>query len=418
MPVVRELINRISFKVNPADKKNAETAFNNLKAQGAGAVAAFGGIGGAAKKALTAIGLLTAAGTKMFTEFESNKAVTRFFSRSIEEANQLSDIVNKLRGSEIISQRELEQAKASLSTLTVDLGGIDKILPLLAEVTVARPDLDFNQVVGLVTQFVKTGDLDALERLGAINKDVAERFKLAQLNANSAIKGQRNLFEFLSRSLLENEEKIRSNADAVRDDLGFAFKEVGKQASDFTLKFGKETSGQVKETVQLVRDMLKELNESTAFWEGLRETITTINTALKGTIALAKLLSGDTSGTIEKNKQREIEETKRRDIALEDAGLSLDLPMGEFLSRGFQQLIGGINTSSKSFAGASSEAAQSLNQTSVNLSGEIKVIGQNLQGLDTADMAKQITDRVISKVSEGFKNVAAQSGRQVSAGGL
>ncbi len=305
MGVVRELVNRISFKINPGDKAKAENAMKGIEAKGAGTIAFFKGLGGAIDTALKAIAGLTAAGAKMFTEYESNQAVSRFFSRSVEEVKQLSDALDTLSGSEIISKREREQAKALFSKITPDVDQIVKILPILEDITIARPDLDFEQVVELTTQFVKTGDIDALENLGAVGKDTAEAFRLAQLNASTAIKGQRNLFQFLAEGLDRNKEKIKENADLVRDDLGFSFKALAKEASDFTLQFGEETAKPIKEIVIIARDLIKELNESDEFWEGVRSGAEATLEIIKEAIQLAKILKGEEEDPAQPKSQRE-----------------------------------------------------------------------------------------------------------------
>lgn len=293
MPVIRELVNRISFKINPGDKAKAENAMKGIESKGAGTIAFFKGLGGVIGAALKLIAGFTVAGAKMFTEFETNQAVSRFFSRSIEEAEKLSGALDKISGSEIISRREREQAAAALSKLTVPIKDIERVIPILAEVTVARPDLDFPQVIDLVTKFVKTGDIEALEQIGAVGKDTAEAFRLAQLNTQTAIKGQRNLFQFLSEGLDRNKEKIKENADAVRDDLGFSFKAFAKEASDFTLQFGEETAPVIKEIITIARDMIKELNESDEFWKSVKSGAESTLEIIKEAIELAKILTGD-----------------------------------------------------------------------------------------------------------------------------
>lgn len=311
MSVIRELVNRISFKINSGDKAKAENAMKGIEAKGAGTIAFFKGLGGAINKTLKLIAGLTIAGTKMFTEFETNQAVSRFFSRTQEEAKQLSDALDKLSGSEIISKREREQAEAALSKLTVPVEDIEKVIPILAEVTVARPDLDFKEVIELTTQFVKTGDIDALEQIGAVGKDTAEAFRLAQLNASTAIKGQRNLFQFLSEGLDRNKEKIKENADLVRDDLGFSFKALAKEASDFTLQFGEETAKPIREIVIVIRDLIKELNESDEFWEGVRSGAEATLEIIKEAIALAKILTVDEDEEKTVTQRQAIEDLNR-----------------------------------------------------------------------------------------------------------
>lgn len=459
MPIIRELINRISFKVNPGDKAKADAAMEGMEAKGAGTIAFFKSLGGAINKTLKAIGLLTAAGAKMFTEYETNQAVSRFFSRTQEEAKQLSDALDKLSGSEIISKREREQAEAALSKLTVPVDQIARILPILEDITVARPDLDFEQVVGLTTQFVKTGDIDALENLGAVGKDTAEAFRLSQLNASTAIKGQRNLFQFLAENLDRNKEKIKENADLVRDDLGFSFKSLAKEASDFTLNFGKETAPVVKEIVIIIRDLIKELNESDEFWVSVKTGAESTLSVIKEAIALAKILAGDEEvapieaiddpgslKTIAKNIRNVFDkgyfEASR--IALENrekfAEQEIEKRGGrkEFRDQGFREFLDKQEAElnkvfiRESMQDSINEPGQSSQRGALGATGgtgqkvtyevsfsPLVIEGKNIQNLDLVPMQEELNKAVINEVRDTFIGVAAQSGRLVGiSGGL
>ncbi len=403
MPVVRELINRISFKVNPGDKKNAEKAFSDMKGGAAGVIGVAKGLTGAFGLALKAVGMLTAAGTAMRVEFEKNRAVSRFFSRSTEEAQQLSDIVDKIRGNPIISRRELEQAKASLSKLTVDLTQIDNILPLLAEVTVARPDLDFSQVIALITEFTKTGDINALEKIGAVGKDTAEAFRLAQMNTEQAIKGQQNLFAFISQGLQDNKEKIKENADAVRKDLGYALKEVSRESSDFAFTYGEKTLPAIKEATLAARDLMKELNASKPLWDKIDSSVS----GIVNTLQLARKF-------VDSPLENLPEVAKTMLTPMVPGGGLIKEQLDKLPSPTIEQYKEGVfkeQNEQMIKTGGVAGAVKSL----LELTGVIEIKGSgNLEGKDFQDMKRALNE----DIKKSLRNVAAANNQLVPTGGL
>lgn len=293
MPVIRELVNRISFKINPGDKAKAENAMKGIESRGAGTIAFFKGLGGVIGAALKAIAALTTVGTALFKSYQDNKSVVRFFAGSTEEALKFSKALDTLSDSEIISKKELAEAEARFARLTVSGDKIVKILPILEDITIAKPKFDFPEVVDIAVSFIKEGSIDALEELGAISTKTAEKYRLSGLSFDKSIKGQENRFQFLAKNLDENKERLKELAELAKKDLTFSFSRLTKEASDFALKFGETTAPVIKEIVTIARDMIKELNESDEFWKSVKSGAESTLEIIKEAIELAKILTGD-----------------------------------------------------------------------------------------------------------------------------
>jgi hypothetical protein len=406
MPVVRELINRITFKVNQGDKAKAESAFSDMQKSGASLI---GFTKGLTKTALASITSLTVAGAKLFTDLEKDQASVKFFSKTNEEAQKLLDIVDQIRGNEIISRRERAQAASIFSQLNIDIGQIEKALPILRDISIAQPKLDFPQTVELFAQFVKTGDIDSLMQLGAAGKELAEQLKLANVDISQSVKGQINRAQLLTQELDKQKVRISELAEEQKNTLTFGFRALTKEASDFTTKFGEKTAPAMKEIVTIARDLIKELNESEDFWDSVESGSKAILEILKSAISLAKEVSTIFGGSQEEFNRLAKEKAKGR-----QSGGVLDLPLTEAISLGFKKAFGDFFSEG---ARRNLEAFENKKTFNLELNGEIKVKGENLQGVDTAGMSRDLTKQIGDSLKEDLKAIAAQSGRPVATGG-
>ena len=279
MAVVRELINRVGFRIDRGSLKNAENAFGKLQGSGVSAASL---IGGGFKTLLGTLTTVTTAGLKLFSDFEKDVATVKFFSRSADEASRLLNAVEKIRGAESVSARERAQAAAEFSKLAgVSAESLGDVIPILERISVAQPELDFPDVVQRFVEFIRTGDISALESLGAIGKDLAETFRLSGLNLEQSVKGQRNRFQLLNSELVKSRDRINELAAEFEQTFTFDVTALTTQLSDFTLKFGETTAPAVSELLNSITGTLKELNESESLWESISETINDTSDFLK-----------------------------------------------------------------------------------------------------------------------------------------
>jgi len=421
--VVRELINRISFKINPADKANAQKAFANIKRDAATVIA---GTKKIAKATLAAITTLTVAGAKIFTDFEKDVASVKFFSRTNEEAEKLLEIVNEIRGEGIISKRERGQAAAILAELTAPLAAFERALPILKDISIAQPKLDFPQTVKLFAEFVQSGDIEPLRQLGAVGKDLAEQLSLANLDLNQSVKGQQNRAELLTAELDKQKDRIKDLATEQKQSLTFAFRGLAKEASDFSFNFGEETAPQIKEIVSLIRDTIKELNESEDFWGTVKTGADAILGTLNAALNIAKILRQKKKEDDEKVESvvglteaarfardvsnlglfEALKEARKRVKAAEGAEGGGDI--GGF----FKNLTLSSDENRELFSKSGRSGAQLIE---VNLNGEISVKG--IEGPGGEQLKSKVSEEIVTGIKESFRNVAAQSGRAVSTGG-
>ncbi len=441
MPVVRELKNRVSFDVAPGTVANAEKSFSKIKGSG---LSAIGAIKGGFKGILTAIGAVAASGTGLFVEFEKNIATAKFFSKSDEEARKLLDTVNKLRGSEVISRRERAQASAELSKLSTNVRNqLEGVLPILEDISIAQPSLDFPATIKVFAEFVKSGDIEGLEQLGAVGKDLGEQLKLANLNVEQTIKGQQNRFQHLYGLLGKNRDRIKELREEQEQTLTFSFRTLSKEASDFTLQFGEKTAPELRKLIVEVKDTIKALNESESFWNTVKSTLSITADILKGlgkgTEAIGALFSGDweklrkmreeatgeqpeqisPGQLIEIGGEKAIEglstagsaiqnEVKRGidEFAEESRKLYID-PAKEKISQGKSLIEQTINRVKKE-----------VTETKISIDGQIKLVGENISNLNMeaveAKLNQTLEDKIIRPLTNSYKNLAAANGAPVT----
>ncbi len=443
MPIVRQLINRVSFKVDSADKANAEKTFASIK--------------GAAAKVLTAIAAITGAGATMFTEAESNRASVNFFSRSKEEADKLLQVVKEIRGEGVISERERLQAAAIISQLVPDIDDFKAILPVLRDISIAQPKLDFPDVVKIFAEFVKTGDIESLRQLGAVGKDLAEQLVIAGVNVEDSIKGQVNRAELLTQEFEKQKERIRELAELQKNTLLFGFRQMTTEASNFTLKFGKETSPIIKEVVGDITGMLNALNESEGFWNTVRGTVELSRSSLKGLKdTFSEIEEFFSPKEIEKREKTRVEGFKERrteyiQILQEDAEVGeFPIPKGsvsqdkaeakfrEILAKKALDELFPLNVPGEDFGESRSQGVKGRSiwsrfldwlpddpgmsfsdpdKKTIEINGKIVVEGKNLQGADMRVLGSEIRESILGQFKEANRNIIAKSGGDTGIGG-
>lgn len=428
MPIVRELINRVSFKVNPGDKANAEKAFLSIK--------------NAASKVLKGIGLITAAGAKMFTEAESNRASVKFFSRTNEEAEKLLQIVKEIQGEGIISERERLQAAAILSELIPEAEQLKDSLSILKDISIAQPKLDFPQTVQLFAEFVKTGDIDSLRQLGAVGKDLAEQLSIANIDIEQSVKGQVNRAELLTQELEKQKLRIRELANEQKNTLLFGVRQLATEASNFTLKFGEETSSAIGDVVKEITAMLNALNKSEGFWKTVRSTVEISRSSLKALKnTFNEIEEFFSPKEIDKREKERVEGFKKRKkefirVIQENAEISsFPIPKGsasqdaikaEFNKRLINNLLP-LNVPGEEIGESRAQGVRGRSLLSrfreslpddpgikFTIDGKIIVEGRNLQGANIDQLGPEIQAEI---VKEAHRNIIAKSGGETGIGG-
>ncbi|MBU2645884.1 hypothetical protein KKI24_14340 [bacterium] len=443
MTVVRELVNRISFKVNPGDKANAEKAFSNMKNQAGGTLGFIKGLGPAINTALTAITGLVAAGSLFKTNSEKDTATVRFYSRMTEEANKLLKVMDKLKGGnrEIVSKREVEAAGAMFSQLS--LGGknaqmFEKFAPLMKLIAKANPKMDFTEVAKAIKSWAETGDLEALKQLGAVGVEIAEAIRLSGLDINNAIKGQENKLNYIFGKLKEKENKLAELVKLQESTQIFAWQGMAKEGSDFLYNFGENTSPAITKAVSAIRDMLKELNESDGFWEGVRTAVNGIQAMIESTLEMIERIrtmmnpetppegelphssmSDAARGQIgyyrsmyDPNYKQPAEESKPGPYGRYDYGASAN--QDKYKNQDFSGIAGLISSVKEKVQQGVDRQTWLKSEQTVTVKGEITIKGENTGNLDLSTITKQVSEAVVGNIKTSLKNIAAANSVPVS----
>lgn len=373
MPVVRELINRISFKPVPGDVENVQAKFLNIKTVGLGAITA-----------------ITGAGNKLFADFQKDVQTVKFFSKTNEEAEALLDTVEKIRGAETVSKRERAQAAAEFAKLSnINAKDIEGIIGLLERVAVAQPELDFPETIQTFVEFVKTGDISSLENLGAIGKELGEQLRLGNFSAEQTIKGQENRFQFVGNLLQKNRERINELAADFETTLPFALEKSSKAISDIFSNLGQLTGPEMTDFVNSVTNVIRELNESKEFWEVVRGTL-----GLMKDILDAGALGIRTIGNVFSGDFEAIGEDFSKTSQLRQPGAQKQKGFGEVFGE-IRDFVGGKFGSEKQ---------------EVEVKGELVIRGEDVGNLDMQQIQGTVNQMIEEKVVQPMRNIIARKG--------
>lgn len=404
MPVVRELINRISFKINPADRKNAEDTFVKMKNLGSGVIDAIKGIG-------VAFAGAAAVGTKSFSEFEKDTARLDFFVRTQEEADQLLILFDKVASrSDVISQRQARAGASIFSTLNLTNEQVQKLIPFLEKLSVARPDLGFVKIGEVLREIIAGGDLDAINQIVPGFKDEFEKLSKTKFPETfGAITGEQR-GEILLELLEQSRKRINDLAKKQTETLTFEFKALQKQTSDFSLRFGKEISAPLKETVEIVRELVVELNKSEGFWKFVKETAEIVRDAFqfvkdvqeKG---IGVAVTGAETEEEAKNLIRDIKEEKKTPGELiQDVRDFID-PAAKGFQELFQKLPQQGLLAPRQEKSPTKIPDQSIN---INLDGRIRVESDN--GIELEKVSTDLTSQIFNTLRDSLNNITAANG--------
>ena len=277
MPTVRELKNRITFDVDKATVTNAENTFKKLKGGAKVVISTVKAVG-------LAITALVAASAKQFIDLEKDIGATNFFSRSKEDAEELLALTKDIaRVSLTTSQKEAGQASALLSQIP----GIERfrkeLLPILEEISVANPKLDFTGVTEAFTRLAKDGNLDELKNLIPGSAELLEKLALSTFNFADRTKTAANRTELFLQQISKVRPELKRLADEQRETLAFQGVGISKETSDFFSNFGRSTAGPMAELFKEIRLTIRELNSNEAFWIAVESSAKGVAEAFKTT---------------------------------------------------------------------------------------------------------------------------------------
>ena len=408
MPVVRELINRISFKISRAEKEAAKKTFDNLKTAGKETIGIIKGVG-------TALAGAAALGSKSFSDFEKDTARLDFFVRNQEEAESLIESFNKIaQRSDVISSRQARAGAAIFSTLNITNEQIQELIPSLEKLSVARPDLGFVKIGEVLREIIAGGDLEAINQIIPGFKDEFEKLSKTKFPETfGAITGEQR-GEILLELLEKSRQRINDLAKKQTETLTFEFKALQKQTSDFSLRFGKEISEPLRETVEIVRELITELNKSEGFWGTVKSAAEAIKSAfeiIKGTQEdIGK--EGIIGGTFGKALSEDVENAKDIFNTIKAAGQEFlfptaeqqVLPAREQTEFGIEKLPGiGIPRPEK--LPSAKVPDQSIN---INLDGRIRV--ENESGVELEQVSENLSQQIFSQLRDSLNNITASNG--------
>ncbi len=432
MPVVRELINRIGFKVNKGDLANVENSFGKIKGKGKGLIGFFGNLTKAIKGVSLALIGIASVGAVQFSKLEKNRALTRFFVTSTEQAKGLRLEMAKIRGeSDVISKLEAEKAVSIFSRL--NLKDITKnfkdIVPILTDISSATLKLDLPEVVSALVDFVKSGDIGQLEQFGGSVKDLAEKLSIAGFDA-SRLKTQEAKFKFIFEILSKNRNLFRKLAKDQEKTLTYAGKRVETQFNDFFANFGENTAEPIRQLLNEIAIVMKSINDNEDFWDAVKNGAIAVKDAFVETKSLiiqinklgllgffkSKLDEGKTTKTPEidpliSKPVLDFEDSLIKDIILGIKRSIKDSPskkeIGEILTH--KPLNLPLPDTPKPNLFGKKQPGQSI-----NINAEIILRGENIEGINLDNIKTEITRTIKEVISQPFKSLAAEYGGGIS----
>jgi len=306
MPVVRELVNRISFKISPADKKNALSAMDKMDKRAGDTIKRVGGIG---KAISLAIAGLATAGTAAVVDMEKKSSRINFFARNQEEAEALFAIFDKIAAStDQISRRQAQAGASIFAGMPIKLNQVEELSELAGQLALARPELGFEKIAEIMRSVVQGGDLDAFSRIVPGFKDAQEILEKTTFGKTFGEITSRQRGDLLISELVKKQGRIAELARKHQETtlaLTQAFKGVG---SDFILKFGEDVQPAINEGLKLATELIKDLIESKGLWEAIGATVNGIVTFIKASRDILKPTE-EGKETVRKVKEKQIEES-------------------------------------------------------------------------------------------------------------
>ncbi|MCK5601206.1 hypothetical protein KAR91_05035 [Candidatus Pacearchaeota archaeon] len=409
MPTVRELKNRITFNVDKSTVANAENTFGKLKKGAVSVISIVKGVG-------AAIVSVVALSSKQFIELEKDIGATNFFSRSKEDAKELLRLTQDIaKLSVTTSQREGGQAAAILSQIP----GIEKfrkeLLPILEEISIANPKLDFTGVTDAFSQLVKEGNLDALKNLIPGSAELLEKLALSTFNFADRTKTAANRTQLFLEQINKVRPELKRLADDQRKTLGFQAAGISKETFDFFTNFGRTVAPEMTKLFEEIRLTIRELNENESFWQGVKEAAELVRDAFREAVFLAKLLSGDEETAKEAIRiGREKEAEDRALFEKQKKQIINLLPSFGTIASGTGNLLTGAL---KNQPTQSEKEAILGGPLDININGRFEVDVRGADNVDGNQLTEGISKTVIGAIKEKMRNVAAQNGRVVATGG-
>jgi len=399
MALVRELINRISFKINPADKKNLDDFTAKMNKS-------FFGLISNAKKIGLGLASAIGIGGRQILSFEKQISETEFFSRSVEEAKRIREIFAQIaKDNDAISKIQAQSGAAIISQLNISTAQVKTLAPLLDKIDRARNKLDFKDVSLLLSQAVggASGDIDALKALIPGIKNLAELIRKSNFGKPFGDLTEQLRLKVVLDQLIAQQERLNDlgkerNTDLQRqvDIFQNLLSDIftpGKKMNEF---FTRMLSSVNVLLTSLRRGQLFTPEEFKAQKQKDKEKIKSIIKPIRD----IKLPSF--RGRTQRNeKSRERMEVRRQEN-IEDVGNFLK-SLFPFGSETKTETTLTPNNQGKT----NGDEGKSIN---VSVNGTIRVEGAN--GMEISQMSSELTERIFSEFKTGLNNVRAQNGEQ------
>jgi len=258
--VVRELINRISFQVDNAEKKKVTNLMKNIDKAGLSTVhgvkGLLKGVTAAALAALTAGGAIT-------VKYEKAISRANFFSTSVIEADKLKAALNKIaKETDSISDLEAAQAAGILSQMRLTSKQIGEFLPFLRNVSIARRDLDFTDVAENFREVISGGNLDKLIELIPGFKTTVELLSKTKFKAPFGDLTDVQRAKVVLQAYKDSAGALDELAKAQKETLDLQLEETSAAFSNLGKHFGDGLKPGMIEVLKLVEDTMKTLKEA------------------------------------------------------------------------------------------------------------------------------------------------------------
>lgn len=410
MPVVRELINRISIQLDKGSKKNADNAFDDISKRGKNSA-------GSIKKAFATIGigLSLKEVADSITEIEQNTASAKFFSRSNKEATTLLDLFSKIeKRSDLISKRESQRALATASSFAIETDTLKQLLPFLEKIQEARPGMDFDIITQRLGDVIKSGDLQALQDLIPGIKSDLELLSKSTFGKPFGDITQQQRAILTLETLVKNRERLNELAKEQSSTITIETNKLKESVSDFGTSFGEKTAPAIKDLLHEINTTLDLLNSSEKFWNTVSNAIGGISSLLSNSRDLLGSISGEKgsfSGSL--SSQFNQFQDRRAKEGLTDLRTILGKVKGAVSSpfeSGGTFEHGLLTPVFRPLIGLLEKLGVKGNKQEV--SGEVRVVleGRNVNGMDVKKM-EQIANQVVNdRVITPIQNIRARNG--------
>jgi len=256
--IIRELVNLISFKTDKQSVTKMNASFADVAKSAAKITAGF-------------VTGMSAIGQKFYIDMESSISRAKFFGTQIDSIKK--QLAEKKTGA-IFSLKEMTQVKAGLSELAVSAEQLDEAMSFLKNITIAKGSkTSLKDTAMLLKEIIKSGDVDAIRKLGGITKELAEQLK--RTSFSEAFKGgtEKYKMDAILKVLRANKDKIKKLADEQQNTLGVSLERMTTSMSDLSTKFGDRLAPSFKKAYDFTTAITDMLYKSEWLWDKIDSII-------------------------------------------------------------------------------------------------------------------------------------------------